>query len=288
MNYAVIMAGGTGQTALAAEPAETSQAGVEASGRSNASGPVFRAAYPVFDMRNILALTNIEYADMVRENLPDLPLNNVIAEPAVRDTAGAIGLAATILAKYDPEAVMALLTADQLIEPPEVLQQALTDAFKFMSGNPDALITFGIRPTFPSTQLGYIKCADPRACPKCRNTVYSVEAFKEKPDLDGSQAVRRERRVLLEFRDVRLAGEDDSGQFAEVPAGGGRAASANRDGLGHVGTGEDAPGVVPEAAQDQHRLCRDGEGQGSPRHPARLQMAGHGLLRRVGRCHQVG
>jgi mannose-1-phosphate guanylyltransferase len=105
----------------------------------------------------------------------------------VRDTTGAIGLAATILAKSDPEAVMALLTADQLIEPPEVLQQALADAFTFLSSNPDALITFGIKPTFPSTQLGYVKCVDPRRCPKCHNAVCSVEAFKEKPDLETAR-----------------------------------------------------------------------------------------------------
>jgi mannose-1-phosphate guanylyltransferase len=109
-------------------------------------------------------------------------MNNVVAEPVVRDTASAIGLAATVLAKYDPDAVMAILTADQLLEPPEVLQQALSDAFEFIAGNPDALITFGIKPTFPSTQLGYIKCSNPRQCPRCRNVVYSVEAFREKPD----------------------------------------------------------------------------------------------------------
>jgi mannose-1-phosphate guanylyltransferase len=137
---------------------------------------------PIFDVRNILVLTNAGYADLVRENLQDLPINNVIAEPTVRDTAGAIGLAATILAKCDPEAVMAILTADQLIEPPEALHQAILDAFEFIGNHPEALITFGIKPSFPSTQLGYIKCADPRACPTCRNVVYSVEAFKEKPD----------------------------------------------------------------------------------------------------------
>jgi mannose-1-phosphate guanylyltransferase len=127
-------------------------------------------------------LTNAGYADVVRENLHGLPMNNVVAEPVVRDTASAIGLAATVLAKYDPDAVMAILTADQLLEPPEVLQQALSDAFEFIAGNPDALITFGIKPTFPSTQLGYIKCSNPRQCPRCRNVVYSVEAFREKPD----------------------------------------------------------------------------------------------------------
>jgi mannose-1-phosphate guanylyltransferase len=82
---------------------------------------------------------------------------------------------------------MAVLTADQLLEPPEVLRQALKDAFEFISKNPEALVTFGIKPTFPSTQLGYIKCAGPRQCPKCKNVVYSVEAFKEKPDLETAQ-----------------------------------------------------------------------------------------------------
>ena len=182
MNYAVIMAGGTGKRLWPLSRRKRPKQVLKLLDGQTLLGRCFERLVPVFDTRNILALTNIEYADVVHENLPDLPFNNVIAEPVVRDTTGAIGLAATILTKYDPDAVMALLTADQLIEPPEVLQQALADAFTFIAGNPDALITFGIKPTFPSTQLGYIKCADPRQCPKCSNTVYSVEAFKEKPD----------------------------------------------------------------------------------------------------------
>ncbi len=182
MNYAVIMAGGTGKRLWPLSRQKRPKQVLKLLDGQTLLGRCFERLVPVFDVRNILALTNAGYADLVRENLPDLPFNNVIAEPVVRDTTGAIGLAATVLSKYDPEAVMALLTADQLLEPPEVLQQALTDAFTFISGNPDALITFGIKPTFPSTQLGYIRCADPRSCPKCRNTVYSVEAFKEKPD----------------------------------------------------------------------------------------------------------
>src|SRR5512146_2085292 len=179
MDYAVIMAGGTGKRLWPLSRQKRPKQVLKLLDGQTLLGRCFERLVPVFDVRNILALTNAGYADLVRENLPDLPSNNVIAEPVVRDTTGAIGLAATVLAKYDPEAVMALLTADQLLEPPEVLQQALTDAFTFISGNPDALITFGIKPTFPSTQLGYIRCADPRRCPHCRNTVYSVEAFKE-------------------------------------------------------------------------------------------------------------
>lgn len=182
MNYAVVMAGGTGKRLWPLSRQKRPKQVLKILDGQTLLNRCVERLLPIFDARNILVLTNIGYADIVRENLPGLPLNNVIAEPAVRDTAGAIGLAASILAKYDPEAYMAVLTADQLLEPPEALQRALMDAFEFLSRKSDALVTFGIKPTFPSTQLGYIKCADPQACPKCRNVVYAVEAFKEKPD----------------------------------------------------------------------------------------------------------
>jgi mannose-1-phosphate guanylyltransferase len=142
----------------------------------------FERLKPVFDTRNIIVLTNAGYADVVRENLSELPASNVIAEPAVRDTAGAIGLVSAILSKYDPEAAIAVVTADQIIEPAEAIQEALTDGLTYVNDNPDDMITFGIQPTFASTGLGYIKCVNGEECPNCRNEVYSVEAFKEKPD----------------------------------------------------------------------------------------------------------
>jgi mannose-1-phosphate guanylyltransferase len=182
MNYAVIMAGGTGKRLWPLSRQKRPKQVLKLLDGQTLLNRCFDRLSPVFDARNILVLTNAGYADLVRENLHGLPVHNVIAEPAVRDTASAIGLAATVLAKYDPDAVMAILTADQLLEPPEALQQALTDAFEFIAGNPDALITFGIKPTFPSTQLGYIKCANPRQLPRCRNAVHAVEAFREKPD----------------------------------------------------------------------------------------------------------
>jgi mannose-1-phosphate guanylyltransferase len=142
----------------------------------------FERLKPIFDIRNIIVLTNAGYADMVREDLSELPFNNVIAEPAVRDTAGAIGLVSTILSKYDSEATIAVLTTDQIIKPPEVLQEAIKDALTFINNNPDHMITFGIQPTFASTSLGYIKCGNGREYPDCKNKVYAVDAFREKPD----------------------------------------------------------------------------------------------------------
>jgi len=182
MDYAVVMAGGTGKRLWPLSREKRPKQVLKLLQGQTLLRCCFERLSPIFDRRNIIILTNAGYADLVRENLPEVPFDNVIAEPAVRDTTGPIGLAATILTKYDPEATMAVVTADQLIEPAEELQQALKDALTFVNTNPDDMIIFGIQPTFPSTQLGYINCTAARECPGCRNKIYSVEAFKEKPD----------------------------------------------------------------------------------------------------------
>jgi len=182
MDYAVIMAGGMGKRLWPLSREKRPKQVLRLLDGQTLLRRCFERLRPIFDIRNILVLTNAGYADLVRENLPELPFNNVIAEPAVRDTAGAIGLVSNILTKYDSAATVAVVTADQIIRPPDVLQQALKDALTFVNSNPDDMITFGIKPTFASTLLGYIKCADPRECPNCKNKIYSVEAFKEKPD----------------------------------------------------------------------------------------------------------
>lgn len=182
MDYAVIMAGGTGKRLWPLSRKKRPKQILKLLDGQTLLRRCFDRLTPIFDTRNIIVLTNAGYADLVRENLPSLPFNNVIAEPAVRDTAGAIGLAATILTKYDPEATMAVVTADQIIEPAEHLIGAIKDALKFVGDNPESLITFGIQPTFPSTLLGYVKCAESQKAPGCQSEVYRVEAFIEKPE----------------------------------------------------------------------------------------------------------
>jgi len=137
---------------------------------------------PMFDTRNILVLTNTKYVDVVREELPELPAANIIAEPCVRDTAGAIGLAAAVLERYDPKATMAVVTADQIVEPAHVLQNAIKDGLAFVNEKEENLITFGIKPTFASTQLGYIKYSEEIGCKACRDKIFKVDSFREKPD----------------------------------------------------------------------------------------------------------
>jgi len=187
MNYAVIMAGGTGKRLWPLSRKKRPKQVLKLLEGQTLLRNCFDRLVPIFDQRNILVQTNAEYVDIVRDNLPDMFSDNIIAEPAVRDTAGAIGLAATILTKYDPDAAMAVVTADQITEPVEVLQKALEDALRYVNSNPDCLVTFGIRPSFASTQLGYIKCSGPKKCPECENKIYTVEAFREKPDAKTAQ-----------------------------------------------------------------------------------------------------
>ncbi|HIJ69730.1 MAG TPA: mannose-1-phosphate guanylyltransferase [Planctomycetes bacterium] len=182
MDYVVIMAGGTGKRLWPLSRQSRPKQVLKLLDGQTLLRRCYERLTPMFDARNIIVLTNAGYAGLVRENLPELPYDNVIAEPAIRDTAGAIGLASTILARYDADATMAVVTADQLIEPARVFQAALKDALTFVKNEPDALITFGIKPTFASTQLGYIELGPVKNCPECEREIFTVNSFREKPD----------------------------------------------------------------------------------------------------------
>lgn len=187
MRFAVIMAGGTGRRLWPLSREDRPKQVLKLIDGDTLLRRCFQRISSMFDHRNIIVLTNKGYSDLVRDNLPEIPYDNVIAEPQVRDTAGAIGLAASVLSRFDPDATMAVVTADQVIKPVKVFQQALEDGMTFVEKNPDALITFGIQPSFPNTQLGYIKLGKSKKCPHCSNEIYQVEEFKEKPDLQTAK-----------------------------------------------------------------------------------------------------
>lgn len=187
MNFAVIMAGGSGKRLWPLSREKRPKQVLKLLDGQTLLRKCFDRLQGVFDLRNILVLTNANYVDLVRENLSELPKENVIAEPAVRDTAGAIGLAAEILHKYDAKATMTVVTADQILEPAEAFQEAIKTAIAFVDQHPEALVTFGIRPTFPSSQLGYIKFSAKPVDAETNNPVHRIEAFKEKPQEDAAR-----------------------------------------------------------------------------------------------------
>jgi mannose-1-phosphate guanylyltransferase len=100
-----------------------------------------------------------------------------IGEPVGRDTLNAVGLAALAVAADDPDAVIAILTADHIIEPAGRFREALECGFRLAEMNPDALVTFGVRPTRAATGYGYLRLGQEIA-----GGARTVAEFKEKPD----------------------------------------------------------------------------------------------------------
>ena len=131
---------------------------------------------------NILILTNVDQEAGVRETLKDLPAENIVAEPAKRDTAPAIALAVGWVAKRNPKGVMMVLPADQLIQDEPAFHAVMRNAVNAASRT-DALVTVGIKPTWPCPSYGYIERKGEADLPGVESDmpIYEVERFREKP-----------------------------------------------------------------------------------------------------------
>src|SRR4051794_22931318 len=127
----------------------------------------------------IFVCTGAAHGQAVLDNLPELPKENLLGEPAGRDTANAVGFPAAVLHHRDPDAVTAVVTADHVIQPVERVRAALKPASDGVAAEPRGLVTFGIVPTFGHTGLGYIHRGESLSS---RNGAYRVLSFKEKPD----------------------------------------------------------------------------------------------------------
>jgi len=130
---------------------------------------------------NILILTNTEYVDLVKEQLPELDASKIIAEPAMRNTAPCILLAAMKIKKMNPDGVMLVAPSDHWINEEELFVNDITNAFKAASED-DILITLGIKPTSPNTGYGYIKYEGVEG-----KELNKVEKFTEKPSLRNAK-----------------------------------------------------------------------------------------------------
>ncbi len=123
------------------------------------------------------------HRDTAREQLPSLPAERVIGEPCGRDTAACIGLGAALIGRQDPSATMLVMPADHVIEPVQEFRRAAGAAELLAEEHPQALITFGIPPTYPSTGYGYVQRG--QEIPGRQGVpVYRVQQFKEKPAAD--------------------------------------------------------------------------------------------------------
>lgn len=134
----------------------------------------------VVDGAHRLICTGERYRNALAEALPEFTPAQILGEPEGRDTLNAVGLTAAVLAKNDPEAIFAVLTADHLIEPKEVFADRLAVGFGLVEEDPTRLVTFSITPTYPSTGYGYVQRGE--AIPG-HETCFRAQRFVEKPDL---------------------------------------------------------------------------------------------------------
>ncbi|MGR3319773.1 MAG: mannose-1-phosphate guanylyltransferase [Candidatus Anammoxibacter sp.] len=134
---------------------------------------------------NVFVVTTQTQIEIIRNILPDILEENIVAEPFGRDTAPCIGLAAGIIDQKCSEAVMAVMPADHIIEPEDKFTKTLEIAYT-MAKDSNSLITFGIKPDNPSVHYGYIHRGDDKQVIN-GIPVYDVNEFKEKPDKDTAQ-----------------------------------------------------------------------------------------------------
>lgn len=176
MRYAVIMAGGSGKRLWPASRENKPKQLIKLVDGKCLLDLALERLEGLFDHEKILIITNAAYAERVCERFPSLPAENIVGEPEGRDTANAIALAAELVAARGENATMAVFTADHIIRPEDKFRQCVERACQAAEENTASLITFGIRPTFPHTGLGYIHCAD-----RTEQDIRRVCAFKEKP-----------------------------------------------------------------------------------------------------------
>lgn len=133
---------------------------------------------PLVPKEHVLIVTNEQYAPLVREQLPELSDEQILLEPARRNTAPCIAWAMYHIAAKDPEASVIVAPSDHLITRENLFIASIRKGFEFVEEN-DALLTLGIRPTRPETGYGYIQIG-----PKVEGDIYKVKTFTEKPKLE--------------------------------------------------------------------------------------------------------
>jgi len=137
---------------------------------------------PLIKMDDIYIATHIDYKDQVREQLPKLPEENILYEPASRNTAPCIGLAAMHITKKYEDAVMFVLPADHLIKFVPIFLDTLSGAYEIALKNTN-LVTIGITPDYPETGYGYVKFISD----KPEGRAFAVDRFVEKPNLETAK-----------------------------------------------------------------------------------------------------
>ncbi len=182
--YAVIMAGGGGTRLWPLSRISHPKQMLNLIDDNSLFQIAFNRMMGLLSPEQIFVVTGQDHAETLQRQVPAIPKENFILEPEPRGTASAIGLTAAVLQKRNPNATMAVLTADHFMKDNELFQKILTAAYQVAQQG--SLVTLGISPEFPATGYGYIKqgeeFGDYNGFP-----TYCVDQFVEKPPLERAE-----------------------------------------------------------------------------------------------------
>lgn len=181
--YAIIMAGGVGSRFWPVSTTDFPKQFHDMLGSGDTLiQKTFSRLAKLIPSENIFILTNERYNDLVLEQLPMVEQDQILLEPAMRNTAPCILYASLKIKKQNPEALMVVAPSDHWIEDEDEFGKNLKQCFDFCEKD-DALVTLGIQPTFPNTGFGYIEFDK-----SDENSLKKVSQFREKPDYETAKS----------------------------------------------------------------------------------------------------
>ncbi len=186
MLHAVIMAGGSGTRFWPHSTENRPKQFLNIFGDRTMLQDTVDRIKPLVSADRVWVITNDKYVDLVQEQLPDVPANNIVGEPVGKNTAPCVAAAATLIEEKDPNGTMVVLPADHLIGKPETFLSILETA-RAKAREPGALVTIGINPNHPETGYGYIEFDEDTSENIEGHQVKTVKQFREKPDLDTAE-----------------------------------------------------------------------------------------------------
>jgi len=182
--FAIIMAGGSGERFWPLSRKKNPKQLLKLLGKQSFLQQAVNRVSKKINLSNIFVITNAEQEKTVREQLPRLNKNNIIAEPCGRDTCAAVTLGAALVGSRNKNAAMAVLPADHIILDDDIFLTILSDSLSVALKEP-VLVTIGIQPTEPHTGFGYIKLKEKtEPLTGLKTTFYKAEQFVEKPPYD--------------------------------------------------------------------------------------------------------
>jgi len=187
-NYAVIMAGGGGTRLWPVSRKQSPKQLLPLLGKETLFQSTVDRLGKIFPPERILIVTVAEQAREMQKQVPSIPVENYLIEPAPRGTASVVALAAAVLQKRDPQAIMAIQTADHYIRNRDLFNYLILAAFEVAQNG--YLVTLGISPTYPAVGYGYIQQGE-SLDGNYRYPVYAVKRFKEKPNEATAQQLLR-------------------------------------------------------------------------------------------------